>query len=52
MRSGDAVPRVAPEATFSDLMREMSAKGLGATAVVERRRPACWASSPTATCAA
>lgn len=34
MRSGDAVPRVAPDATFSALMREMSAKGLGATAVV------------------
>jgi len=35
MRSGDAVPRVAPSASFSDLMREMSAKGLGATAVVD-----------------
>jgi arabinose-5-phosphate isomerase len=35
MRSGDAVPRVLPTATFSELMREMSAKGLGATAVVE-----------------
>ena len=35
MRSGDAVPRVAPGASFSELMREMSAKGLGATAVVE-----------------
>ena len=35
MRSGDAVPRVAPSAGFSDLMREMSAKGLGATAVVD-----------------
>lgn len=34
MRSGDAVPRVAPEAPFGDVMREMSAKGLGATAVV------------------
>jgi len=34
MRSGDAVPRVAPEASFGDVMREMSAKGLGATAVV------------------
>ncbi|HCX80803.1 MAG: arabinose-5-phosphate isomerase [Curvibacter sp. RIFCSPHIGHO2_12_FULL_63_18] len=34
MRSGDAVPRVAPTASFSELMREMSAKGLGATAVV------------------
>lgn len=35
MRSGDAVPRVAPQASFSDLMREMSAKGLGATAIVD-----------------
>ena len=35
MRSGDAVPRVAPDATFSELMREMSAKGLGATAIVD-----------------
>ena len=35
MRSGDAVPSVAPEASFSDLMREMSAKGLGAAAVVD-----------------
>ena len=34
MRSGDALPRVAPHAGFSDLMREMSAKGLGAAAVV------------------
>lgn len=35
MRSGDAVPRVAPEATFSQLMREMSVKGLGAAAIVD-----------------
>jgi arabinose-5-phosphate isomerase len=35
MRSGDAVPRVAPDASFSDLMREMSAKGLGAAAIVD-----------------
>ncbi|MGJ7519164.1 KpsF/GutQ family sugar-phosphate isomerase [Variovorax sp. LT1P1] len=35
MRAGDDVPRVAPTATFSDLMREMSAKGLGAAAVVD-----------------
>ncbi|MES2951074.1 MAG: KpsF/GutQ family sugar-phosphate isomerase [Pseudomonadota bacterium] len=35
MRSGDAVPRVPPNANFSVLMREMSAKGLGATAVVD-----------------
>ncbi|MBU4422506.1 MAG: KpsF/GutQ family sugar-phosphate isomerase [Gammaproteobacteria bacterium] len=35
MRSGDAVPRVLPDATFSELMREMSAKGLGSAAVVD-----------------
>ena len=35
MRSGDAVPRVGPRTLFPDLMREMSAKGLGASAVVD-----------------
>ena len=35
MRSGEAVPRVLPDATFTTLMREMSAKGLGASAVVD-----------------
>ncbi|MFZ9284463.1 MAG: KpsF/GutQ family sugar-phosphate isomerase [Burkholderiaceae bacterium] len=35
MRSGDAVPRVAPDATLTELMREMSAKGLGASAVAD-----------------
>lgn len=35
MRTGDAVPSVGLEADFSTLMREMSAKGLGATAVVD-----------------
>ncbi len=35
MRSGEAVPRVAPEAPFGELMREMSAKGLGAAAIVD-----------------
>lgn len=35
MRSGAAVPKVMPDASFSDLMREMSAKGLGATAIVD-----------------
>ncbi|MGI9133681.1 MAG: KpsF/GutQ family sugar-phosphate isomerase, partial [Rhodoferax sp.] len=35
MRSGADVPSVAPDASFSELMREMSAKGLGATAVVD-----------------
>ena len=35
MRNGDAVPRVPATASFSALMREMSAKGLGATAIVD-----------------
>ncbi|MDP1999536.1 MAG: KpsF/GutQ family sugar-phosphate isomerase [Rhodoferax sp.] len=35
MRSGDDVPKVAAHAGFSELMREMSAKGLGATAIVD-----------------
>jgi arabinose-5-phosphate isomerase len=35
MRSGDDVPRVRPETSFTDLMREMSNKGLGASAVVD-----------------
>jgi arabinose-5-phosphate isomerase len=35
MRSGDDVPRVGVKAGLSELMREMSAKGLGATAVVD-----------------
>jgi len=35
MRKGDQVPRVAPEATFSERMKEMSHKGLGASAVVD-----------------
>jgi len=35
MREGDAVPQVRPEAGFSALMREMSAKGLGASAITD-----------------
>lgn len=35
MRVGDAVPRVPAHASFSELMREMSAKGLGISAVVD-----------------
>jgi len=35
MRSGDAVPRVGPATAFPALMREMSAKGLGASAIVD-----------------
>ena len=38
MRSGDAVPRVGPQTSFTDLMREMSAKGLGASAVVDEQQ--------------
>ena len=34
MRSGDALPHVTPDASFSELMREMSAKGMGAAAIV------------------
>jgi arabinose-5-phosphate isomerase len=40
MRSGDAVPVVPPEASFSALLREMTGKGLGFTAVIDAgRRP-------------
>jgi arabinose-5-phosphate isomerase len=35
MRQGEAIPKVSPEAGFSAIMREMSAKGLGATAIVD-----------------
>jgi arabinose-5-phosphate isomerase len=35
MRAGAQVPCVRPGATFSELMREMSSKGLGASAVVD-----------------
>ncbi len=35
MRAGDDTPRVGSNTGFSALMREMSAKGLGATAVVD-----------------
>ena len=35
MRTGAQVPQVPPEATFGVLMREMSARGLGASAVVD-----------------
>ena len=38
MRSGDQVPAVNPEASLIDLMREMSAKGLGVAAVVDEQR--------------
>jgi len=35
MRSGEQVPRVLADAGFSELMREMSHKGLGASAIVD-----------------
>jgi arabinose-5-phosphate isomerase len=35
MRRGDDVPRVGPEASFHALLREMTGKGLGFTAVVD-----------------
>ena len=35
MRTGAAVPRVGPATPFPALMREMSAKGLGASAIVD-----------------
>ena len=38
MRSGDAVPQVLPDTGFTALMREMSSKGLGASAVVDAHR--------------
>jgi len=36
MRSGDAVPRVGPQTPFTEMLREMSDKGLGFTAVADR----------------
>jgi arabinose-5-phosphate isomerase len=35
MRSGDAVPCVRPETSFSNMLREMTSKGLGFTAVAD-----------------
>ena len=35
MRKGEMVPRVLPDASFTELMREMSRKGLGASAVAD-----------------
>ena len=35
MRSGDETPRVGPDAGLMELMREISAKGLGMTAIVD-----------------
>ncbi|MEY4254133.1 MAG: Arabinose 5-phosphate isomerase KdsD [Pseudomonadota bacterium] len=38
MRTGDQIPEVSLDVTLSELMREMSQKGLGATAVVDENR--------------
>jgi arabinose-5-phosphate isomerase len=35
MRSGDDVPRVLANASFNDLMRQMSAKSVGASAIID-----------------
>jgi arabinose-5-phosphate isomerase len=35
MRSGDAVPRVGPDSAFTAMLREMTGKGLGFTAIVD-----------------
>lgn len=35
MRTGEALPRVTPSVGFSDMMREMSGKGLGAAAITD-----------------
>jgi arabinose-5-phosphate isomerase len=35
MRSGDAVPKVGPETSFNEMLREMTGKGLGFTAVAD-----------------
>jgi arabinose-5-phosphate isomerase len=38
MRTGEAIPMVTPDASLTQLMREMSQKGLGATAVVNQQQ--------------
>ncbi len=35
MRKGDDIPKVGPDTPFPQLMREMSAKGLGASAIID-----------------
>jgi len=35
MRSGDDVPRVGPQTPFTEMLREMTGKGLGFTAVAD-----------------
>jgi arabinose-5-phosphate isomerase len=41
MRSGDAVPRVGTNASFGEMLREMTGKGLGFTAIVDAQRRVC-----------
>ena len=41
MRSGPEVPQVRLDASFSDLMREMSAKGIGASAITDAGGALC-----------
>lgn len=41
MRSGDAVPCVPPDTAFTAMLREMTGKGLGFTAVVDADRRVC-----------
>lgn len=41
MRSGAEVPQVRSDASFSDLMREMSAKGMGASAITDAGGALC-----------
>jgi arabinose-5-phosphate isomerase len=41
MRSGDDIPRVAPDAGLVQMLREMGAKGLGFTAVVDADNGVC-----------
>jgi arabinose-5-phosphate isomerase len=38
MRTGEAVPRVGPDVLFTELMREISRAGLGASAVVDAQQ--------------
>ncbi len=38
MRSGDQVPRVGPDSTFTAMLREMTGKGLGFTAIVDAKQ--------------
>ena len=38
MRSGDAVPRVMRETPFTDMLREMTGKGLGFTAITDAQQ--------------